>query len=97
MLWETRNLACLPKCDPDEIIDRWYDDSFKYTSAEETLSTWRVQGYTHLLIFQIGREFVQETDERISPASWSKLDTILKTLPVPEAIAPGYELYELNK
>ena len=96
MLWETRNLACLPACDPDEVIDRWYDDSHKYASAEETLAAWRAQGYTHLLIHVTGMNFVKENDSRISPASWNKLETILNSLPAPESVAPGYELYRLD-
>jgi len=96
MLWETRNLACLPACDPDEVIDRWYDDSLKYASAEETLTSWLAQGYTHLLLSVTGREFVQENDSRISQENWEKLETLLNNLPAPDAIAPGYELYELN-
>jgi hypothetical protein len=96
MLWETRSLACLPVCDPDEVIDRWYDDSHKYASAEETLAAWRTQGYTHLLLNVTGREFVQESDRRISPESWHMLDTLLESLPQPEIVAPGYELYKLD-
>jgi len=96
MLWETRSLACLPVCDPDEVIDRWYDDSLKYASAEETLAAWRAQGYSHLLLNISGREFVQENDSRISPENWTKLQTLLNNLPVPESLAPGYELYTLD-
>lgn len=96
MLWETRSLACLPICDPDEVIDRWYDDSKKYASPEETLAAWRTQGYTHLLLYVTGRDFVKETDSRIDRQSWDKLDTLLKLLPPPAVIGKGYELYELN-
>ena len=97
MLWETRNLVCLPKCDPDEIIDRWYDESTKHTSTEDTLAAWRTQGYTHLLIYVTGMNFVEETDSRITPASWDKLNLLLDSLPDPKIIAPGYELYELTE
>ena len=95
MLWETRSLACLSICDPDEVIDRWYDDSLKYASADDVLATWGAQGYTHLLLNNNGREFVQENDGRISPENWTKLQTLLNNLPAPESIAPGYELYKL--
>lgn len=96
MLWETRSLACLPKCDPDEVIDRWYDDSHQYASAEEILAAWRAQGYTHLLMNVSGRKFVQENDRRITPEDWNMLDTLLESLPTLEEIAPGYELYKLG-
>ena len=96
MLWETRSLACLPLCDPDEVIDRWYDDSYKYASAEETLEAWRAQGYTHLLLNTAGREFVQDNDTRISQQSWDRLEILLKSLPAPEAVGSGYQLYKLG-
>ena len=96
MLWETRSLACLPICDPDEVIDRWYDDSLKYASVDDVLAAWGTEGYTHLLLNVTGRQFVQENDSRISPENWKKLDTLLNNLPIPETVAPGYELYMLN-
>ena len=33
MLWETRSLNCLPKCDPDEVIDRWFHDTRVYSKC----------------------------------------------------------------
>ncbi len=96
MLWETRSLACLPICDPDEIIDRWYDDSLKYTDVEQILSAWRKQKYTHLLLNIKGAEFVRKNDSRINRESWMKLDSILESLPAPEMVSPGYKLYELD-
>jgi hypothetical protein len=96
MLWETRSLGCLPNCDPDETIDRWYETSLTYASSEEILSFWQAQGYTHLFINRIGVEFIQENDGRISPKNWDKLETLLGMLPPPNSVAPGYDLYELR-
>ena len=96
MLWETRNFGCLPNCDPDETIDRWYETSLTYASAKEILGLWQVQGYTHLLLNRIGIEFIQENDGRISSGNWEKLETLLSMLPSPTPISPGYDLYELQ-
>lgn len=96
MLWETRSLDCLPNCDPDETIDRWYETSLTHASAEEILHFWQVDGYTHLLLNKIGLEFILENDGRISSANWKKLETLLSMLAPPNNIAPGYELYELT-
>ncbi|MGD8404911.1 MAG: hypothetical protein PVJ21_14720 [Anaerolineales bacterium] len=96
MLWETRSLGCLPGCDPDETIDRWYEASLTYSNADEIMATWQSQGYTHLLLNKIGMEFIQENDERISLENWDKLKTLLNMLPSPTSVAPGYELYELD-
>lgn len=96
MLWETRSLSCVPICDPDEVIDRWYDAVHTYTSAEGTLFAWRAQGYTHLLLNVTGREFVEAGSSRISPAEWARLDDLLASLPSPEAVGDGYMLYQLT-
>jgi hypothetical protein len=96
MLWETRSLACLPDCDPDEVIDRWYDDSQTYADSEQILRSWRAQGYTHLLLRVAGLDFVRASDSRISAKNWEKLDSLLNSLTLPDKIAPGYELYELS-
>jgi hypothetical protein len=96
MLWETRSLGCLPGCDPDETIDRWYESSLTYSTADEILNAWQSQGYTHLLLNKIGMEFIKENDERISLANWDKLKALLNVLPPPISVAPGYELYELG-
>ncbi len=97
MLWETRSLGCLPICDPDETIDHWYETSLTYASAEEILSLWQSQGYTHLLLNKIGLEFIQKNDGRISLENWEKLEILLNMLPSPAPVAPGYELYELDR
>lgn len=96
MLWETRNLGCLPSCDPDETIDRWYEISLSYASAEEILKLWQSQGYTHLLLNKVGLDFIHENDRRISPENWEKLETLLSMLPPPVSVSPGYDLYELR-
>jgi len=96
MLWETRSLACLPACDPDEVIDRWYDDTQTYADSDQILRAWRAQGYTHLLLHVAGLDFVRESDSRISAKNWGKLDSLLNSLTSPDKIAPSYELYELS-
>jgi len=96
MLWETRSFGCLPVCEPDEIIDRWYDDSLKYQSAEDVLAAWKSQGYTHILLNVSGYNYVRESDTRIAPERWDMLDVLLKSLPEPEEVAPGYRLYRID-
>ena len=96
MLWETRSLACLPVCDPDEVIDRWYDDSLKYQNADDILQAWKSQGFTHILLNVSGYEYVRNSDMRITSENWNKLDTLFGKLPIPEIIAPSYLLYNLD-
>jgi 4-amino-4-deoxy-L-arabinose transferase-like glycosyltransferase len=75
MLWETRGFACWPRCDADEVIDRWYNEINTYQTPENTLQAWREQGYTHLLLFQTGADFIKERDQRYSKSNgknWSR-------------------------
>ncbi len=96
MLWETRGLGCQPKCDPDEIIGRWYHDWTVYRNRDLIISNWKEQGYTHMLLNRIGADFVHKYDGNApGPEYWEGLQTTIKALiPVEEKLG-GYELYRL--
>lgn len=95
MLWEARGYYCRPKCDADEVIDRWYNDINTYQTSEAVLQTWKEKGYSHLLLFQAGADFIRDSDPRYTDDQWKKLDTILEELPSPNFIG-NYALYSLN-
>lgn len=97
MLWETRSLYCLPKCDPDEVIDRWYHDIRVYGSADKVLAAWREQGYTHLLINLDGAKYIQETEPLFSGQDWAQLSALLSQLPTPVTFGESYSLYSLAR
>lgn len=96
MLWETRSFYCAPVCDPDEIIDRWYHEARLHSSAEEIQATWREQGYTHMLIWEQGFEFVRDFDNaKFNQRDWLLLADLRR------ALGPGqqtetYSLYPLT-
>lgn len=95
MLWETRSLYCLPVCDPDEVIDRWYTDMRLYQTPERILAAWQAQGYSHLLIFETGADFVRRYHTGELPEEdWSALEALLASLPAPQRW-DGYALYPL--
>ncbi len=96
MLWETRALSCWPRCDPDEVIDRWYADVRRYRSPARVLQAWREAGYTHLLLYLDGAAFVREHDPRLTPDDWANLDALLDSLPAPQVIEGTYALYTLE-
>ena len=96
MLWETRSFYCAPVCDPDEIIDRWYHEARLHNSAEEIQAAWLDQGYTHMLIWEQGFEFVRDFDN----AKFNQRDWLLLA-DLRHALGPGqqietYTLYLLN-
>jgi len=96
MLWEPRSYYCLPKCHPDEIIDRWKHALFLWKDADTILQEWRSEGYTHLLFNRFHAHFVRETDSRYSPTDWATLDELLARLPPPLDFGGVYLLYSLT-
>lgn len=94
LLWETRGLLCWPVCDPDEVIDRWYDDLHRYQTADRILRAWQEQGYTHLLLSRRGMNFVRREDNRLTEQNWQLLEQVLAALPPPRNIG-AYSLYTL--
>lgn len=95
LLWEPRSLYCLPKCDPDEIIDRWYHDIRTYGTADKVLTSWREQGYTHLLINLDGAKFIRENETWDTDQDWDYLETLLNSLNSPNEFGNSYSLYSL--
>lgn len=95
-LWETRGFSCIPKCEPDETIDRWYADLRLYGSPAAVLDAWRAQGYSHLLYFRLGADFIRERDARYTAADWRALDDFLGLLLPLEDLSGTYQLFALE-
>ena len=96
LLWEPRSLYCLPRCDPDEVLDRWLVDWDANQSAAGVLAFWQAAGYSHLLFNQQGADFVREQDSRYTTEHWQALEDLLANLPPPREIGGGYQLYSLE-
>jgi hypothetical protein len=96
MLWETRSLACLPQCDPDEVIDQWFHDIRVYKNAEAVLAAWQAQGYTHLLFRRDGAAYARENETSFVSEDWAQLDALLAKLPPPVEFGESYSLYPLG-
>ena len=96
LLWEARNLYCLPKCEPDEIIDRWYHDRNMYSDAASILTEWQDEGYTHLLYFKLGSDNRRVESKRFTAEDWNEMDLLLSQLSVVEDYNHVYILYSLE-
>ena len=97
LLWETRGFSCIPNCEPDETIDRWYADLRIYGSEDAVLKSWRAAGYTHLLFFKRGAEFIEENDSAYFSKDWMALEKLLEKLPLLEDIDDSYQLFSLEQ
>ncbi len=96
LLWETRSFYCAPACDPDEVIDRWYHEARLHNSAEEIQAAWLEQGNTHILIWELGFEFVRDFDNaKFNQRDWLLLAELRETLGPGQQIG-SYTLYPLR-
>jgi hypothetical protein len=102
LLWEPRSLYCLPRCDPDEVLDRWKRERYPVLAAEPEennaiLSNWRAAGYTHLLYYRLGADFIrQEGGPAYTPDDWLAMDTLLNDLHLVQDFGGTYALYTLK-
>jgi hypothetical protein len=94
-LWEARGFYCQPRCDSDEAIDRWFHDASLRDNALEMAEAWRAEGFTHMLIYNQGAEFIRAQDSRPGTNDWTLLDQTLALLPVERRIGGAYTLYRL--
>ena len=96
MLWETRGYYCIPACNPDETIDEFKNAITLYKSRDEILTAWHNEGYTHVLIHNLGADFVKNNDLlRYIPAEWEKFDELKASLLKVENFGAAYNLYQL--
>ena len=96
MLWEPRSLYCLPRCYPDEILDRWQREWNVRGDASQILAGWRGEGYAYLLVNHAGADFVRQDDTRYPLEAWRVLDDLLASLPRVGDFGGGYALYQLT-
>ena len=95
MLWEPRSLSCRPRCTPDEVLDRWAVDYATHGSRKDVLDDWQRQGFTHLLVFDLGLEAFAD-DGRFDTQLWAELDLLLNSLDVATDFEQVYTLYEIS-
>lgn len=96
MLWETRGFACVPQCEADETIDRWYADLRSYGSVDQVLAAWEDAGYTHLLYHKLGADFIRKNDPAYTREDWRKLDNLLRELRLEKDYDGIYQIYLLR-
>jgi hypothetical protein len=96
MLYEPRGLYCAPQCVPDDLLDRWKRSLAEQGSPQNILAAWKSQGFTHLLVYTAGVEFMRTANDPHHPLSdIQALDAFLAQLPEPQRFGSAYSLYTL--
>ena len=102
LLWEPRSLYCLPRCDPDEVLDRWKRGRYPVLGAQPVendliLSEWRAAGYTHLLYYRLGADFIRRGGgPAYTSEDWQAMEALLKDLRLVQDFGGVYALYTLE-
>jgi hypothetical protein len=95
-LWEPRALYCLPECSPDPWLYRWYAARRELGTPDQILQSWRRAGYTHVLLYRIGMDFLRQYDNRYSGDDSNDLSRLLSPLTPVASLYGAYDLYRLS-
>ncbi len=96
-LYEPRGFGCIPKCDPDEILDQWKVTYHEFKSTEEIITTWKNDGFTHILVYTKGMEFLrEEQDPHHPPVELDALEKLTTSLSLVANYGDWYKLYFLG-
>jgi hypothetical protein len=95
-LYEPRGLACVPACDPDEILDHWKISRMGNTDVVSVLGLWKQKGYNYLLVNQAGMRFLSDGSDPHHPASEVQaLNDLLKQMKLVQSFGESYNIYQL--
>lgn len=96
MFWEPRSFYCMVSCSPDVILDRWWYMMRTVGSAQEVTSILRSEGYTHVLLYDLGVRLVRDTDNLFEPGDWEELERFKNDeLQIVKQLADTYTLYAI--
>jgi hypothetical protein len=99
-LWEPRGYYCPEEvqCDPDALLDRWWHARRTLGSAESIAEAWRIDGVTHVLLFRLGRNQVeQEGFDPFTNDDWRALDQFVEQELITVGVdSQGYGLYRMR-
>jgi hypothetical protein len=84
------------------VLDRWKRERYPSLGAQPVLndailSGWRAAGYTHLLYYRLGADFIRREGAQAStPDDWQALEALLKDLRLVQDFGGAYALYSLR-
>ncbi|MDX1616184.1 MAG: glycosyltransferase family 39 protein [Candidatus Promineifilaceae bacterium] len=100
-LWEPRSYYCQRTCQPDSILDAFGEAQYLYGRAPAIAAAWRKQGFSHVLLFRAGLDFVLQassTSDTPLPEPEALQQLLTQEMrPVLEVAGGAYELYALSR
>ncbi|HEX7557498.1 MAG TPA: hypothetical protein VF338_12790, partial [Leptolinea sp.] len=95
-LYEPRGLACVPICDPDEILDQWKISRKGNADNASVIDQWKQKGYNYLFVNQSGIQFLADGSDPHHPAEEVQaLQDLLKQVPLIQSYGESYQLYKI--
>jgi len=80
-LFEPRSYGLPRSIQPDAIVSNFAHDLYLYKSPGEIINTWKREGYTHILVYERGRQFILESNtEYLKPGLGDALTETLSRL-----------------
>lgn len=96
-LFEPRSYSLPRRIQPDAINDNFSHDLFMYKTPSEILQHWRAQGYTHIMIYERGLDFVaNDPGGQLTPNTREVLHETLEGLKlVDQTPDKVYSIYQI--
>jgi hypothetical protein len=95
-IFEPRGYGCVPKCDPDEILDHWKFAYSKNADFQSIQLSWVKAGYTHVFVYQQGIDFLKSNPDPHHPdEELMELESFLTTLEIVNDYDGVYRLYKI--
>jgi len=96
-IFEPRGYECVPKCDPDEILDHWKTAYSKSTGFQSIQESWMNAGYTHIFVYQQGIDFLKVNPDPHHPVEeLLELESFLSTMQIIKDYDGIYRLYKIQ-
>jgi hypothetical protein len=97
-LFEPRSYRAPRSLQPDPFLDQWARDLNLYGNAQGVVNAWRAQGYTHVLIYRWGVEFLRNNQPSVlTPEREAELELLTQKYLIFASKTSGdfYELYTI--
>jgi hypothetical protein len=96
-LFEPRSYDLPRRTQPDPINDNFFHDLYRYQTPDAILQHWKTEGYTHILVYERGMNFLLEEDPNayVSAGSEALQQTIQSLELITQTPDQVYSIYRI--